>query len=90
MIMVEGMGFIKGFQKGSHVNGCLAEPYLEIELTSDKSNFSPLDTFDQMLHSQHVHGFVALLCAKNNILMDISQTRRFIKSIQQSKFRYLC
>ena len=40
------------------MNECVAKPCFGMGFTNDKGKFSPLENFDQVLHSRHVHGFV--------------------------------
>ena len=37
---------------------CVAKPCFRMGLTNDKGKFSPMENFDQVLHSRHVHSFV--------------------------------
>ena len=46
------------------MNECVAKPCFGMGFTNDKGKFSPLENFDQVLHSQHVHGFVIKICGR--------------------------
>ena len=46
------------------MNVCVATPCFGMEFTNDKGKFPPLENFDQVLHSRHVHGFVVKIWTK--------------------------
>ena len=65
------------------MNACVAKPRFGMGFTNDKGKFLPLENFDQVPHSRHVHGFVIKFVDENNILVHISQTKRIRKILQR-------